>query len=279
MKWEELTGDQFPKAVADCGGVCIVPLAVIERHGPHLPLGTDMINGLHCAAEAAKLEPAIVAPPWYIGQIYEAKCFPGTISFPPRLLVENILHLYDEIGRNGFAKIVAYICHGGNNNLAPFLAQCQLDAPKSYQVYTVDFLGGQTEQQKKRWQEVMDTKDWFHAEELETSMTLAHRPDLVDMKAVKGGAKSLDRMAALGQGFSGFGWYARYPEHYAGDARPATAEKGRVINDTIIEALANFIRAVKQDKVAPALAAEFFARESSIRQGAKPGGAKKKEAR
>jgi len=45
MRWEELTGDQFPQAVQAAQGVCLLPLSCIERHGHHLPTGTDMFIG------------------------------------------------------------------------------------------------------------------------------------------------------------------------------------------------------------------------------------------
>ena len=135
MQWEELTSDEFARASVDCGRVCVVALGCIERHGPHMPLGTDMINGQQIAIRAAQREPAIVFPPWYFAQIYEAKCFPGTITLPPAMLVELLLHTYDEIARNGLTKIITYVAHGGNNYLARFLAQCQLDEPKPYQLY------------------------------------------------------------------------------------------------------------------------------------------------
>ena len=41
MRWEELSGDQFAEAVKACDGVCLVAMSVVERHGHHLPLGTD----------------------------------------------------------------------------------------------------------------------------------------------------------------------------------------------------------------------------------------------
>ena len=99
MQWEELTSDEFARASVDCGRVCVVALGCIERHGPHMPLGTDMINGQQIAVRAAQREPAIVFPPWYFAQIYEAKCFPGTITIPPAMLVELLLRTYDEIAR------------------------------------------------------------------------------------------------------------------------------------------------------------------------------------
>jgi creatinine amidohydrolase/Fe(II)-dependent formamide hydrolase-like protein len=45
MRWEELSGDQFAAAVKACDGVCLVALSVVERHGHHLPLGTDTYQG------------------------------------------------------------------------------------------------------------------------------------------------------------------------------------------------------------------------------------------
>ena len=51
MKWDELSAPEFEKAVIACKGVCVVPIGVIEKHGDHLPLGTDMFE----AGEVAKL--------------------------------------------------------------------------------------------------------------------------------------------------------------------------------------------------------------------------------
>ena len=45
MFWEELTSDEFPGAVKAAGGVCLLPLSVLERHGHHLPTGTDKSAG------------------------------------------------------------------------------------------------------------------------------------------------------------------------------------------------------------------------------------------
>jgi creatinine amidohydrolase/Fe(II)-dependent formamide hydrolase-like protein len=55
---------------------------------------------------AAELEPAVVFLPFYFGQIYEARCFPGAVTLRLTLLIELIQGVLDEIGRNGFQKIV-----------------------------------------------------------------------------------------------------------------------------------------------------------------------------
>ena len=62
MRWEDLSGDQFAAAVKACDGVCLVALSVVERHGHHLPVGTDMYIGREICARAAALEPALVFP-------------------------------------------------------------------------------------------------------------------------------------------------------------------------------------------------------------------------
>ncbi len=266
MRWEELTSDDFEKAVADCGRVCVISLGVIERHGPHMPLGTDLINGLHVCAQAARREPAIVFPPWFLGQIYEAKCFPGTITVPPAMLVELTLAILDEIGRNGLTKIIAYVAHGGNHWLARFLTQCQLDQPKGYQLYVFDYGAGMTAEERQAWKAAMVTDGGGHAGESETSILLAHHPELVRMEAVgqRVGLRQ-GRMDHVKPGLNGFWWYADFPEHWSGDARPASAEKGKKLVELQVAALARYIRAVKDDEVTAGLAEEFFGGERRLR--------------
>jgi creatinine amidohydrolase len=76
MQWEHLTSDEFALAVR-LTGVCILTMGVVERHGTHLPLGTDYLSGHAIACLAAEKEKAVVFPPFYFGQIYEARCFPS----------------------------------------------------------------------------------------------------------------------------------------------------------------------------------------------------------
>ena len=258
MQWEHLTATDFAAAVRDIG-VCILSFGVIEKHSEHLPLGTDFLNGHRLACLAAAKEPAVVFPPFYFGQIYEARCFPGTVTLKPTLLLELIQGVLDEIGRNGFPKIILHNAHGGNNHLLPFLAQTSLWEEKPYTVYYyADSLSGTKSQ---AWNAILDTPNHGHACECETSISLANHPELVKMDRVpQKAADPLKRLSDLPGNFSGISWYADYPDHYAGDARPATAEKGRALQQLQVDALAEFIAAVKSDQVAPALNREFFQR-------------------
>lgn len=268
MLWEELTADEFAKAVVDCGRTCVLPMGVLERHGPHMPLGTDMINAHYVAAEAAEREPAVVSPQWFIGQILEAKCFPGAVALHPKLLLEIMLAVLDEIGRNGFTKIILYNGHGGNNALVKYILQSQLAEEKSYHVYTIFYDAGVSDADRARLAEkVWATTDDGHAGEGETSLMMAHRPELVKMDALAGQTgKALGRLDHIKPGSATLGWYANYPEHYHGDAGPASIEKGKVFAEAMINGLARFIGAVKDDTVAGELSEEFFRREAELRK-------------
>jgi creatinine amidohydrolase len=262
MQWEQLTSADFSSAVGETG-VCILTLGVIERHADHLPLGTDFLNGHREACLAAEKEPAVVFPPFYFGQIYEARCYPGTLTIRPTLLLDLLQSVLDEIGRNGFKKIILYNAHGGNNYLLPFLAQASLWEEKPYSVYL--YRGDLGERREKEWQALLETGNHNHACECETSVTLANFPELVHMDRVPDQpADPLGRMSNLSDAFTGISWYANFPEHYAGDARPASVEKGRALLRLKVEALAEFISRVKRDRSAPALNREFFVRVRQV---------------
>ena len=258
MRWEALTAEEFKEAV-DETGVCVVAMGVIEKHGEHLPLGTDFLNGHKIACMAVEKEPALVFPPFYFGQIYEARCFPGTVTIRPALLLELIQGVFDEIGRNGFKKIVIYNAHGGNNHLLPFLAQCSLWEEKPYCIYIPS--NRLTPDRAKEWQALCETSVHGHACECETSISLANHPHLVQMdKISETPGMPLKRMEDLPPTFTGIGWYSNYPEHYAGDARAASADKGHALRQLVVDSLAEYIGAVKADTVVPALNKEFFLR-------------------
>lgn len=258
MQWEQLTATDFAQAVRDTG-ICVIAMGVVEKHSEHLPLGTDYLNGHRIACLAAEQEPAVVFPPFYYGQIYEARCFPGTITIKPSLLFELVQGVLDEIGRNGFKKIIVFNAHGGNHHFLRFLAQCSLWEEKPYHLYLPmqDVIPAREE----KWQALLETTVHGHACEIETSVSLANHPELVKMDRVpKEPALPLGRMKHLPPTHSGIWWYSDYPDHYAGDARVSTIEKGQAMVRMLVGGLAEYIAAVKADEVVPALTKEFFRR-------------------
>ena len=80
VHWEELTAADFRSAIQQAQGTCLLPFGILEKHGPHLPLGTDLLNVRHAALHGAEQEYAVVFPEYYFGQIFEAKHEPGTIA-------------------------------------------------------------------------------------------------------------------------------------------------------------------------------------------------------
>jgi creatinine amidohydrolase len=206
----------------------------------------------------------VVFPPFYFGQIYEARCFPGTVTIRPTLLIELIQGVFDEIGRNGFRKIIVYNGHGGNTHLLRFLAQASLWEHKPYSLYLP--LQHLTPEQQEQWASMRETTVGGHAGESESSVLMANHPELTKADRVpEEPALPLNRLEHLPPTFTGIGWYANYPAHYAGDAHPASAGKGRALVEWEADTLARYIAAVKADQVVPALEREFFSRVDQVR--------------
>ena len=262
MQWETLTAPEFERAVRDTR-VCILPLGVLERHSDHLPLGTDYVNAHRIACLAAEREPAVVFPPFYFGQIYEARCFPGALTIRPTLLLELLQAVLDEIGRNGLRKIIVYNGHGGNNGLVRFVAQCALWEEKPYALYVP--MEHVSADRRAEYDVLHETRGGGHACEDETSVTWANFPETARREAIPAepGAP-LGRLGHLPPTFSAVSWYADYPEHYAGDARAASVKKGKGFVRLRVETLAEYIAAVKTDRVVPALQDEFFRRVGGV---------------
>jgi creatinine amidohydrolase len=259
VQWENLTAPDFAAAVKVTQGVCLLPLACIEKHGDHLPLGTDLFLGLEMVRRAAEIEPAIVFPPFYFTQILEAKHQSGTIALNGDMMLRLLEAVCDEIGRNGLDKIVLVIAHGGNRYLAPLFVQLMLEKQRDYMVYLPQMLGGPDFAELMK--EVMESEFDGHAGEMETSLILAIYPELVRMEQIDGeSGRRLGRLDHVPGVETPVSWYANFPDHYAGDAHPATAEKGERIYQYLAQQLAETIKAIKEDKAAPELYEEFFRR-------------------
>src|SRR5207244_11137521 len=112
VKWEELTAADFRDAIQQSKGTCLLPFGILEKHGPHLPLGTDLLNVRHASLQAAQQEFAVVFPQYYFGQIFEAKHDPGTVPYRMDLQLKLLQETTDEMARNGCKKIDIVNGHG-----------------------------------------------------------------------------------------------------------------------------------------------------------------------
>ncbi len=262
MRWEELTSDRFPEAVQESGRVCLISLSVIERHGHHLPLGTDMYEGRGILDRVAAMEPVIVFPDYYFTQIPEARHQPGTIAIDGELMVKLLDNVCREIARNGMDKIVLVNAHGGNRGLLSLFPMLQLYHPQDYVLYVVDPIGKPMEGVTVPW----EATENGHAGPGETSMMLALRPDLVHMeRIVAGEGRALGRLKPLNEAgvVTGIWWYADQPHHYQGDGSKGNAETGEQILNNRAEYIVRAVRAIKADSEARRLQDEFFARSAA----------------
>jgi creatinine amidohydrolase len=242
-KWEELTAGEFKEAIAKAQGTCLLPFGILEKHGPHLPLGTDLLNVRYVAEHAAQQEYAVIFPEYYAGQIFEAKHEPGTIAYSPELQLRLLQETTDEMARNGCKKVVIVNGHGGNEDLLPYFAQTQLYKPHDYVVY----VQWGHEATKKVGAE-MNGPDW-HAGQSETSNVLVTHPNLVHMERAGDESGADQKRVKLPENvYTGIWWYARFPNHYSGDASTATREQGELDVQSWVNTVVRAIKAIKADE-------------------------------
>jgi len=252
--WEELTGPDFITAIHQSQGVCVLPFGIIEKHGPHLPLGTDLLDVRFAVMNAVKQEYAVVFPQYYFGQIFEAQQQPGTVAYSLATQLTLLQETVKEMARNGCKKVVIVNGHGGNESLLPLFAQAQLASPRDYVVYVfglphLDIPG----------RPALKTKIDMHAGERETSLMLIARPDLVHMdRATDESGADQNRLSLPGSVYTGIWWYARFPNHYSGEGAAGNKELGEFDQHAWSSQIAEAIKAIKADQESLKLQNKFF---------------------
>jgi creatinine amidohydrolase len=261
-KWEELTAPDFAAAAQTAKGVCVIPMGVIEKHAEHLPLGTDAIDVMRIAERAAEIEPAIIFPFYYFSQIQENKNYAGTIALRHRVIIDLLENTCEEIARNGLRKVVILNGHGGNESLLSAFTFMMLEKPRDFSLFVIrlgDYMAPVL--QMPEWKEQMQSPFDHHAGEMETSLMMAVRPDLVNRAAVP--AQPGDprkRLAHLPSVLTSTWWYADFPTHYAGDARAATPGKGEFLLREMGARVATILKGIKDDTRVKPLEDEYFSR-------------------
>ena len=131
--WEDLTSDEFPKALAQAKGLCILAGGIIEKHGPSAPMGADMFNQRNSLDMAARREYAIIFPEYYVGQIVEGQHQPGTVSYTGETQLMMLDETVSEMARKGCTRILVQGIHGAD--LMAMFMESQLESPRDYVVY------------------------------------------------------------------------------------------------------------------------------------------------
>lgn len=245
--WHELSWPQFRALDAD-RTVVVLPIAAIEQHGPHLPVFVDAcINqGIlgHSLARLPDTASVLALPMQAVGKSDEHLAFPGTLTHGADTLTTLLIELGESVHRAGLRRLVLFNSHGGNPQVLDIVART-LRVRHQMFVVCVSWprlglppgLFGDEE-----------LKHGIHGGDLETSVMLHLRPDLVDRARARNfvpwTVEMADRFQYLtAEGRIGFGWQTQdlHRAGACGNAAIATAEKGRIVVETISERLIAFL--------------------------------------
>ncbi|GAC1333660.1 MAG: creatininase family protein [Beijerinckiaceae bacterium] len=235
--WAEVTSAEL-RAADMAGVIAVLPLAAVEQHGPHLPLGTDtFIMEGYLARVLERLPPelpVLFLPVQAVGASQEHAAFPGTLSLTDPAALGAWIALGESIAAVGCRKLVLINAHGGNSALIERVA---LDLRVRLKMLAVTASWARFGYPDGLFS-AEEIRHGIHGGEVETSLMLAFRPDLVRMGEAKNFAPaSLDferdfawlRAARP----AGFGWMAQdlSASGAAGNAAAASAEKGEAAAD------------------------------------------------
>jgi creatinine amidohydrolase/Fe(II)-dependent formamide hydrolase-like protein/7-cyano-7-deazaguanine synthase in queuosine biosynthesis len=226
--------------------VGLLPVGAIEQHGPHLPLDSDAFDAEYLAHQVAKSceDPKpIVLPLIPYGVSYHHEGFSGTISVNPQTLSQLVYDIGMSAARNGITKLVIINGHGGNSPALHFAAQT---INRDAHIFTCVDTG---ESSDPDIDAIAETPNDVHAGEIETSTTLAVRPEMVRLTEAK---KFIPRFSSRYLDFTSkrsVSWYAHTakisPSGILGDPTKATAEKGRRMWARMIKNLVEFVEELK----------------------------------
>ncbi|GBD28512.1 Creatinine amidohydrolase [bacterium HR31] len=227
--------------------VLLLPVGAVEAHGPHAPLGTDLLISLGMcrrAAERFRDDPqarVLVLPPVAYGVTRCASGFPGTVSIDARTLQALVTDVCTSLIRQGFRWIVVV-----NNHFEPEHVQAlhtALDAVEASTGVVVGYLDLTRRARAELLGEEFRSGS-CHAGRYETSLVLAERPELVDVEAMHALPDvPVDLPGVLRSGLRDFQAMGM-EQAYCGSPAAATAEEGLRTFDTLTDLLVQTVRAV-----------------------------------
>lgn len=234
-EWVEMTWQDF--AGADkTRWIAVLPVAAVEQHGPHLPLGTDAFIAAAYLARARELLPQELAvsflPMLTVGTSDEHRAFPGTLTLSAEGVIAALREVGDSVHRAGVRKLVIANSHGGNISAIDLATRGLRVSRNMLAVACSWFEFGYPDGLFTREEQVHG----IHAGAIETSILLAARPGLVRKERAENFASAaidIEReFRHLGIDPPGrIAWMSQdlHASGAMGDASAATAEKGKAL--------------------------------------------------
>jgi creatinine amidohydrolase len=241
VMWQEQTAADLRQQVT-ADAIVLLPVASMEQHGPHLPVGVDSLlcEGVcRRAAEAvAPAIPVVVAPTLWCGMAEHHMAFGGTFTFDLATYRDVLKCLANSIERHGFRRMLIVNGHGGNiAALAAILPDLQRSSALKIRTTTYFELA------QPAMPVLLEDQDGVrHACEAETSMMMALAPELVRgeaLTAAHGPPHVHRRPLALGQ-YRSFRDFT--PSGVVGDARRASREKGEKLMAACVAAIVDVLK-------------------------------------
>jgi creatinine amidohydrolase len=250
--WMEMTWQDLAGAGAETARwIAVLPLAAVEQHGPHLPLGVDtFIAEAYLARVRQALPeeiPVTFLPVQRIGVSVEHVAFPGTLTLSGATAIAAWTELGESLARAGIRKLVLVTSHGGNVAAMELVAR-DLRLRFGMLAVTVGwhrfgYPDGTFASGEKR--------HGIHGGDIETSLMLAGKPETVRMDkasnatpATVGMAKEFVWLGAYRP--AGFAWMTQdlHPSGAVGDATLASAAKGETALAHGAEAFVELLREI-----------------------------------
>lgn len=247
-RWQDMTTEDFA-AAREGNWVAILPVAAIEQHGPHLPVATDTaLASAYVEAVLDILPPELAAtflPIQAIGKSNEHIASPGTLTLSWETLTRVLIETGESVARAGVRKLILANSHGGNTAILDIVTR---ELRVNHGLFAVAThwtrLGGLPHGLFSDW----EGRYGIHGGDMETSVMLAARPDLVRMDKAERFASAQERLAQRhkylrAHGTAFFGWQAQdlNAAGTVGDASLATADKGRMTIEHVARAFVDLI--------------------------------------
>lgn len=167
MSWPQIEGGQRESRTV------ILPVGATEEHGPHLPVFTDTIEALVVARAAAQRRGVFLAPPLHYGVCRSTRGFPGTIAVGHDALRAYVKDLLVSFAESGFKRALILTGHAGSQHISALKEACQMAMQECDLSVSLVSLFDLIDPK------AVETAGDGHAGEIESSMMLAIRSDLV----------------------------------------------------------------------------------------------------